>query len=146
MVREYDPLKVVYEHYAFQADVEHLRERQQRENFLFVIHEAGGALDKDQRIERLIPKFRGGEIICPEVLLKRTLEGREVDIIKRFREVEYDKWPFNPKARDQLDALCRICDEDVNYVYPHAYGSGNSTDQHWTNASMYDGGGSWLSQ
>ena len=145
LVRKWDPLKVVYEQYSFQADIEHLRDRQQRENFLFVIHEAGGLQNKDSRIERLLPKFRNGEVLCPETLMYTTQEGKQVDIIKRFKEVEYDKWPFNPRCRDQLDALSRICDEaEVNYVYPRAYGSGNSTDAHWTNG-MYDGGGSWLS-
>jgi hypothetical protein len=147
MVRKYDPLKVVYETYAFQADIEHIRDRQQRENFLFVIQEVGGIVHKDSRIERLLPKFRNGEILCPEKLMYHTREGKEIDIIKRFREVEYDKWPFNPKCRDQLDALSRLCDEaDVNYVYPRAYGAGNSTDEHWNQNSVYDGGGSWLSQ
>jgi hypothetical protein len=145
LVRKWDPLKVVYEQYAFQADIEHLHDRQQRENFLFPIQEVGGLANKDARIERLLPKFRNGEILMPERLMYRNQEGKDIDIVKRFREVEYDKWPFNPRARDQLDALSRICDEAmVNYVYPRAYGSGNSTDDHWKQNEYYSGG-SWLS-
>jgi len=150
LVRRWDPLKVVYEKFGLQGDVEHLRDRQNRENFIFTIQEIGGGgginLNKDARIERLIPKFRAGEILFPEKLMYRTQDGRDIDLVKRFREVEYDKWPFNPRARDQLDALARLCDEaEINYVYPRAYGSGNSTDAHWTNGT-FDGGGTWLSQ
>src|SRR5215472_4536743 len=146
MVRKYDPLKVVYEQNAFQADIEHIRDRQQRENFLFTIQEVTGRVPKDQRIERLLPKYRNGEILAPERLMYRNVDGKEFDIIKRFREVEYDKWPFNPRCRDQLDALSRICDEaEMNYVFPRAYGLGNSTGDHWNQNSM-NGGGSWLSQ
>lgn len=147
MVRRYDPLKVVYEQYAFQADIEYMRERQARENYLFVIQEVGGLNHKDARIERLIPKFRAGDILVPEKLAYKTKDGKDLDIIKRFKDVEYDKWPFNPRCRDQLDALSRLCDDaDINYVYPRAYGSGNSTEDHWGQNSMFNGGGSWLSQ
>jgi len=146
MVRKYDPLKVVYEQYAFQADIEYMRERQARENFLFVIQEVGGINHKDARIERLIPKFRNGDILVPDKLVYKSKDGKDLDIIKRFKDVEYDKWPFNPRCRDQLDALSRLCDDaDINYVYPRAYGSGNSTDDHWQNGA-FDGGGTWLSQ
>jgi hypothetical protein len=146
MVRKYEPLKVVYERYAFQSDIEHIRDRQDRENYRFTIQEIGGPAKKDARIERLLPKYRSGDILAPERLLYKTLEGKEIDVIQRFRNVEWEKWPFNPKARDQLDALSRLCDEaEVNYVWPRAYGSGSSTDEHWNQNSMYDGGGSWLS-
>jgi len=145
LVRKYEPLKVVYEQYAFQSDIEHLRERQNRENYLFTIQEIGGMQAKDARIERLIPKFRNGDILFPETLLRRRRDGQEVDLTKRFREVEYDKWPFNPRCRDQLDALSRLCDEmEINYVYPRAYG-GPTQEDHWRNGT-WDGGGSWLSQ
>jgi hypothetical protein len=146
LVRKYDPLKVIYEQYGLQSDIEHLRERQQRENFMFTIQAVGGLANKEARIERLIPKFRGGEVLVPERLIYRTQDGKDVDIIKRFKDVEYDKWPFNPKCRDQLDALSRLCDEsEVNYVFPRAYGQGSSTDDHWQNGA-FNAGGSWLSQ
>jgi hypothetical protein len=146
MVRKYDPLKVVYEQYAFQADIEYIRERQERENYLFTIQEVGGIVHKDARIERLIPKYRSGEILAPEKLMYKTRDGKDLDIIKRFKDVEFDKWPFNPKCRDQLDALSRLCDEaEINYVYPRAYGSGNSTEEHWNANGAYNSG-SWLSQ
>ena len=147
MVRKWDPLKVVYEHFSFQADIEHLRDRQERENFRFVIQEVSGNLSKDARIERLIPRYRNGDIIAPEKgLMYRRLDGTDLDIVKRFKDMEWDKWPFNPKNRDQLDALSRLCDEaEVNYVFPRAYGSGNPTGDHWNQNSM-NGGGSWLSQ
>ena len=143
MVRKYDPLKVVYERYGFQADFEYIRERQNRENYIFPIVEVGGKFHKDERIERLIPKFRNGEVLCPDTLMYRNREGKDIDLIKRFHEQEYSKWPFG-KAKDQLDALSRICDDlVVNYVVPRSYGSNAQGGEHWqTDVNV---GGSWLS-
>ena len=144
MVKKYDPLKVVYERYSLQGDIEHIKDRQDRENFLFAIQEVGGPMAKDARIERLLPLYRNGDIVAPERLMYRNRQGRDIDIIKRFKDVEFDKWPFNPRCRDQLDALARLCDEaEVNYVYPRSYGGSQQSGEHWnTDAAI---GGSWLS-
>ena len=146
LVKEYDPLKVVYESYAMQGDIEHIRDRQDRENYRFTIIEVGGnQQSKDQRIERLMPLFRDGMITLPPSLQHQNSAGEPIDVIKYFLENEYSRWPYNPKQRDLLDALSRLCDDPVvNYVFPRGYGSGGSGD-HW-NQSADAGGGSWLSE
>lgn len=148
MMRKYPrTLKVIYEQQAMQADVEHIREVQQRENFIFPLQAATGIRNKDGRIERLIPKYRHGDVLVPERLMYRNKAGVNIDIIKRFRDVEFAKWPFNPSYRDQLDALSRICDEaECNFVYPVRYGEGRSVEGAWDQTGKLDGGGSWLSQ
>jgi hypothetical protein len=139
-------LKVIYEQQSLQSDIEHIREIQMRENFIFQIQAVTGIRRKDDRIERLIPKFRSGDVLVPERLMYKNRDGLDLDIIKRFKDVEYSKWPFNPGARDQLDALARICDEsEINFVYPIAYGQGRSVDQPW-GAEGARIAGSWLSE
>lgn len=138
-------LKVIYEQQSLQADIEHIREVQYRENNLFSIQAVTGIRKKDDRIERLIPKFRNGDVLAPEHLMYVNREGQQVDIIQRFREVEFAKWPFNPHCRDQLDALSRICDEaECNFVYPVTYGQGRSVDHPW--GADVQAGGSWMSE
>ena len=86
LVREFDPLKVVYESYAMQGDIEHIRDRQERENFRFMLVEVGGnQQSKDQRIERLMPLFRDKMIIFPPSSAQTEL-GRRAD---RRNEVFY---------------------------------------------------------
>lgn len=148
MMRQYPKtLKVIYEQQSLQSDIEHIREVQFRENYIFPIQGVGGIRRKDDRIERLIPKFRNGDVLVPERLMYTNREGQKVDIIKRFRDVEFAKWPFNPTCRDQLDALSRICDEsECNFVYPVAYGQGRPVEGRWDQDGGRNAGGSWLSQ
>jgi hypothetical protein len=147
MMRKYPRvLKVIYEQQSLQADIEHIRDIQNRENFIFAIQAATGIRNKDARIERLIPKYRHGDVLAPERLMYHTKAGVNLDIIRHFRDVEYAKWPFNPSYRDQLDALARICDEaECNFVYPVAYGQGRVEGQHW-NQDGATSTGSWLSE
>lgn len=146
LVRQWEPLKVVYEKFAFQSDIEHLHDKMDQDNYRFtIVPVAGGQLSKDERIERLMPDFRSGLIVFPERLMYLTNEGKEIDLVKRFKDIEYSRFPFNPKFRDQLDALSRLKDEaEVNYVWPRSYGAGDSTEDHWTGGA-YDGGGGWMS-
>ena len=65
--------------------------------------------------------------------------------MKYFIDNEYSRWPYNPKQRDLLDALSRLCDDPiVNYVFPRAYGSGGQGGGHW-NQSV-DAPGGWMSE
>lgn len=146
LVKEFDPLKVVYESYAMQGDIEHIRDRQERENFRFMLVEVGGnQQSKDQRIERLMPLFRDKMIIFPPSLHKQNSAGEPIDVMKYFIDNEYSRWPYNPKQRDLLDALSRLCDDPiVNYVFPRAYGSGGQGGGHW-NQSV-DAPGGWMSE
>jgi hypothetical protein len=139
-------LKVIYEQQSLQADIEHIREIQFRDNFIFPIQAVTGIRRKDDRIERLIPKYRSGDILAPERLMYTNRDGMKVDIIRRFRDIEFAKWPFNPTCRDQLDTLARICDDaECNFVYPVQYGQGRSVEGRWDQDGK-TAAGSWLSE
>jgi hypothetical protein len=44
------------------ADVEHFKDRMERENYRFEITELGGVMAKNDRIRRLIPWFEQGRL------------------------------------------------------------------------------------
>jgi hypothetical protein len=78
--RKWQPIAVGYEHYGMQADIEHIRDRQDRENYRFQIIPLGGAMPKLDRIRRLIPWFEQGRIFMPQALVKTNYEGRRRSI------------------------------------------------------------------
>ena len=68
-----------------QGDIEHIRDRQERENFRFTIIEVGGnQQSKDQRIERLMPLFRDKMIITPATIVHQNSAGEPIDVMKYF--------------------------------------------------------------
>lgn len=115
--RRWRPLRVGYERYGMMADVEYIRERQAQDNYRFEIIELGGQLPKHDRIRRLVPLFEGGRMHLPETLSKVDFEGRHVDLVRSFLDEEYRPFPV-ASHEDMLDALSRICDQELNVVWP----------------------------
>ena len=108
-VTKWDPLKVGYEKYGLQSDIEHFKYRMRELNQIFNIVELGGGQSKDGRIGWLIPPFRDRRILFPRNGIKKKLkDGSEVDLVRWFIENEFLIWPFNPRTRDLLDALSRL--------------------------------------
>lgn len=137
-------LRVLYERFSMQADVEYLRDRMDRENFRFPLDEVGadGNLGKDQRIEKLQPEFMNGRILLPPIgEIERTRsDGKKYDLIEDFIRTEYLPFPYSAQ-KDFLDALSRIKDGNVNLIYPRPYGGTEA------NLVLYDAthaGGSWM--
>ena len=64
--RKWRPLKVGYEKYGLQADIEYLKEVQERETYRFEVTELGGQLSKADRINRLIPLSRTDRFTYPK--------------------------------------------------------------------------------
>jgi predicted phage terminase large subunit-like protein len=106
--RRWQPVAIGYERYGMMGDIEHIRERQERENYRFPIVELGGQLPKIDRIRRLIPWFEQGRIWMPQKLMKTNYEGVEVDVISAFAH------------DDMLDALARILDDEMPASFPAA--------------------------
>jgi phage terminase large subunit-like protein len=75
--KRWKPLRIGYERYGMMADIEHIEDRQDRENYRFPITELGGPMPKNDRIRRLIPWFEQGRVYLPRSLLKSNYEGRE---------------------------------------------------------------------
>lgn len=114
--KEWQPLKIGYEKYGMQSDIEHIKDKQEQENYRFTIQELGGSMAKADRIRRLVPWFEQGRIWLPESKHHTTTEGKSEDMVKHFK-TEYDGFPVLTND-DMLDALARLCDEDMNIKFP----------------------------
>ena len=126
--QKWECLKWGYEKYGMQRDIQHFKYRMKEVHYEFTIVPLGGIkMSKDQRIGELIPWFRNHRIQFPRTLVKTLKDGRELDLIKYFKEREYLLWPYNPRQRDGLDGLSRICDEKLAITYPRGYGSREGT-------------------
>lgn len=118
--RRWRPKAVGYERYGMMADIEHIKDRMDREIYHFDIIELGGAMPKIDRIRRLIPLFEQGRIFAPHALLKTNYEGVEVDLVKAFVKEEYTAFPVGSHD-DMLDALARLLDENFPAIWPMEY-------------------------
>jgi phage terminase large subunit-like protein len=110
--RKWKPMKVGYEDYGMQADIEHIEYRQAEENYRFVITPLGGQMSKPIRIKRLVPLFEGKRIYMLPSLIRGDWDGRAVDIVKSLQEEEYNCYPV-VKHDDMLDCMSRLCDEEI---------------------------------
>lgn len=117
LVEAYRPLRVGYEEYGLQADIEFIRLEQDRQHFRFDVVELGGRLRKEDRIRRLVPLFQSGRIYLPTGLVRHDSEGRAYDPIRMFVEEEFAQFPFAAHD-DGLDALSRMMDEEMAMVSP----------------------------
>ncbi len=115
--RKWQPQAVGYEQYGMMADIEHIRDRQDRENYRFDIKPLGGAMPKVDRIRRLIPWFERGRIFLMHKLTKTNYEGRSEDLTQAFINDEYLAFPVAAHD-DMLDALARFLDPDLPVAWP----------------------------
>lgn len=112
--RRYPSATVAYETYGMQADIQHVRDRQARENFRFQIIEVGGAMPKMQRIERLVPLFSSGRVWLPRRLPFVDRDAQVRDFTHEFTRDEYLPCPVLPHD-DMLDCLARILDVPARF-------------------------------
>ena len=115
--RKYRPLKVGYEQYGMQADIEHIKYVQQQETYDFEIVELGGQMPKPTRIRRLVPVFEQGRLFLPRACEYINAEGRMYDSVKAFVDEEYSEFPV-ASHDDIFDGLARIVDEDLLVEWP----------------------------
>ena len=115
--RKYRPLKVGYEEYGMQADIEHVKFVQELETYDFEIVALGGQMEKNTRIRRLVPIFEQGRMFLPRACEYINSEGRMVDSVKAFVDEEYSEFPV-ASHDDIFDAMARIVDEDLDVTWP----------------------------
>lgn len=115
--QKYRPRDVGYEVYGLQADVEHYRDRMERDNYRFSIKELGGKLPKEDRIKRLVPAFSQGRVYIPATSPYVQYDGVTVDLTKQFVNDEFSAFPYCVHD-DMLDCLARILDPDFSAVFP----------------------------
>ena len=115
--RQYKPRDVRYEKYGLMADIEHLQDRMERENYRFRITEVAGQTSKQDRIKRLLPLFEAGRIWLPESHTVTDWQKVPVNLVHAFIEEEYMAFPVGLHD-DMLDALARIAEPDLKLVWP----------------------------
>ena len=115
--RKWKPREVRYEKYGMMADIEHIKTRQEQENYRFNIVEVAGQTKKNDRIGRLIPLFEQGRVYLPESLHITNYEKVALDLVNAFIENEYCAFPVGIHD-DMLDALSRIAEPDLTLIWP----------------------------
>lgn len=111
------PLAVGYEHYGMQADIQYIKERQERQNYRFQIIELGGNMPKIDRIKRLIPSLSEGRWYLPQSLFKTNYEGKVENLVDIYLNEEYLAFPV-PVHDDMLDCQSRIFDKELDILFP----------------------------
>lgn len=147
--RQHQPLAVGYERYGMQADLEHIEDRMERENYRFNLvalgqpRRMGNRRDgskvmskqegKDDRIRKLTPLFKAGRVWLPASFFIADYEGVRKDMVQVFINEEYLPWPVGIHP-DMLDALARMLDDELNAVFPsetHVAVPRSRRSSHW---------------
>lgn len=136
--RKWSPMNIGYEEYGLQADIEHIEYVQGKENYRFNITPLGGSMPKNDRIQRLVPKFEQGLIYLPKILRFINYEGRSVDYIEAFKTEEYLAFPVS-KHDDMLDCAARMLDAAMDVKFPTPAPPQDEEEY------GYRGAGSWMS-
>ena len=131
--REYRPIRVGYEKYGMQSDIEHIEFVQALENYRFNIVPLAGPEAKNDRIRKLIPIYKAGRMYLPQSCVKTNYEGKRENLVQIFINDEYKAFPV-PFHDDMLDGQARILDPDMQVREPKP----KSIRQHDTRADDYD--------
>jgi hypothetical protein len=131
-------VKVGYERFGAQSDIEHFETQMKIEGEHFHIDELSwpreGDVSKDSRIRRLEPDFRnwrffmpysgdmtslqrdtknaGQDYLISKAIRKKDHENKMYDLVQWFIEKEYLFFP-NTTYKDFMDAMSRIYDIDI---------------------------------
>lgn len=124
--RKWKPRVVGYEQYGMQADLQHIRQEMERNNYRFNIIELGGSTPKLDRIKRLIPIFEQGRMLFPRGRTYTDYEGKTYDLIDTFVEQEYAAFPVM-EHDDMFDCLARIVDPSLPITFPRE-GTGHAVN------------------
>lgn len=106
---------VYYEKYGKDADIDHIQEKMEDDNYRFDIFPVGGQMAKNDRIKRLVPDFESGLIYLPKRKTYVDNEGVARDMVKEFIDEEYMPFPFVGHD-DMFDCLARV--KDVPMTHP----------------------------
>lgn len=110
---------VRYERYGMMGDIEHIKDKQERENYRFDIREVGGQTPKNDRIKRLLPIFEQGRFWLPTTLHVTDYQKQSHDLVRDFVEDEYIAFPVGAHD-DMLDMFARIAEPDMQIDWPKA--------------------------
>ena len=117
MHRKWKPLKVAYEKYGMQSDIEHIQYIQEQETYRFEIQEVGGVESKVDRIRKLVPIFQNNRMYIPEKLEFLNYQNQTIDFVQTFIEDEFETFPVSLHD-DMLDCMARILDPKIETKFP----------------------------
>lgn len=137
--RKWKPIRVGYEKYGMQADIQHIKSEQERKNYRFDITELGGQVPKLDRIKQLIPLFENGRIYLRHSCMYTDYEQKTRDLISVFVEEEYKAFPVMAHD-DMLDCMARIVDPELKAEFPREeqYAAAAHRQTHATGSRMAD--------
>ncbi len=145
MHRRFKPIKVGYEEYGMQSDIEHVKGEQERMNYRFEIVALGGKLDNEDRVKQLVPVFEQGRVYIPERCDFIDYQQNRLDLTREF---VYDEYLDFPVARhdDMLVSMARVLDTALAVEWPKEMTQ--SEQPKWLQAMLArEGmGGSWMSR
>ena len=111
---------VGYEKYGKDADIEHIRDKQEQETYHFDIMAIGGTMSKHDRIRRLIPDFEQGTVYFPKTLNFVNHEQQALDLVQTFVDEEFVPFPVG-EHDDMIDALARLKDVGIQFPLDQNY-------------------------
>lgn len=117
LVRKWSPIRVGYEEYGLQADIEHIKYLMEDENYRFTIVPYGGNVPKPDRIQGLVPLFNNGKIWFPQKCVFLGSDGQTHDLVTEFFDDEFKMYPVSSHD-DMLDCLARILDPNMGISFP----------------------------
>ena len=117
MHRKWKPLKVAYEKYGMQSDIEHIQYIQEQETYRFEIQEVGGVESKVDTIRKLVPIFQNNRMYIPEKLEFLNYQNQTIDFVQTFIEDEFETFPVSLHD-DMLDCMARILDPKIETQFP----------------------------
>jgi len=115
-------LRVGYEKYGMQADIEAIKMVQERDSYFFAIEELGGQIKKEDRIDWLMPIFEEKRLYLPRSLNKTLYDKSTLDLIEYLIEFELMRYPVS-EHDDFMDCMARILDPDFKTKFPNKAGS-----------------------
>ena len=149
LVEKWKVVKVYYEKYSMQGDIEYIEEKKRDEGFHFPIEEVGGTkLSKDERILKLQPLFQEGRMVFPAKIPYTDCNGKLRNLVEDFILEEYNEFPVS-QYKDMLDALSRLRDEKVKvtgpaYVEPETHRTDNPLLRWHKQSKEASNGNAWL--
>jgi predicted phage terminase large subunit-like protein len=114
---QHRPLKVGYERYGMQSDIQHIQGEMERRNYRFEITELAGGVAKEDRIRKLIPIYEQKRFYSPKRLTFVDSEGVTRDYVQAFNSDEFLAFPVCVHD-DMLDCRARILDPMLGAVFP----------------------------
>jgi predicted phage terminase large subunit-like protein len=135
LVEKWRPNHSFIERVGAARDIEYIQERQRAVGTTFPISEVYERLPKVERITRLQGLFRDGRMYLPQRIQGR-MDGRVVDLVRVFRDFEYQFWKpggGGSKHDDMLDCMSWVVSPAVKHIlsFPDRIEGSVATLQGW---------------